>query len=352
MSRIDAVWENCGPGIDAFMVCSRQNRYYLSAFTGSAGCLLIDGAHRFLITDSRYTEQARAEATLFEVVESRRVWDKAAELARSQGWKRIGFEAEHVTVHDYLRLLAQYRDLEWVPLTGIVERERRIKDDVERAHLQRAAQIADRALSGVLDHLHPGVSEREFQLALDHAMEEEGAEGVSFPTIVASGPRGSLPHAKPTERRFEDDDWVTIDFGAVYQGYHSDETVTIPLTNRARSGKLQIIYDIVLQAQKAGIKALRAGVFASQVDEIVRDVIIEAGFGEYFGHGTGHGVGLDVHEDPLLGPNPPNDVKLDEGMVVTIEPGIYLPQVGGVRLEDMLLVTAEGSTRLSAWNKE
>ncbi len=351
MSRIEATWKDCGPEIDAFLVCSRENRVYLSSFTGSTGCLLIDGDKRFLLTDFRYTEQARRESPLFDIIQCSRIYEEVAKLALSRGWKRIGFEAQHVSVHEYLGFLRQYPDLRWVPLTGIVERKRQLKDNGEIENLGQAAKIAERALSLVLDWLRPGVSERSFQLALEHAMENEGAQGVSFPTIVASGPRGSMPHARPTDRLFAEDDWVTIDFGAVYDGYHSDETVTIPVTKKARSGKLPVIYDIVLKAQKAGIEALKPGVSASQVDESVRRVIIEAGFGEYFGHGTGHGVGLEVHEAPLLGPMAPGDMMIEPGMVVTIEPGIYLPEVGGVRLEDMLLVTKEGCTPLTSWDK-
>ncbi len=352
MSRIDTLWKNCRSEIDAFLICSQQNRYYLSNFTGSSGCILVSAEHRFLLTDSRYREQAALESPEFEVKIGKRFYDEVSELARTRGWNRIGFEAEHMTVQDYLQLLQRYPDVQWLPMTGIVERQRGIKDKKEIEYLRQAAQIADQALSLAWDHLRPGVSERQFQLILEHAMENLGSQGISFPTIVASGPRGSMPHAKPTDRVFKEDDWVTIDFGAVDHGYHSDETVTIPVTKKALSGQLAVIYDIVLQAQNAGIKALKPGVSASQVDEIVRGVIIEAGYSEYFGHGTGHGVGLDVHEAPLLGPSSPKDMTLEAGMVVTIEPGIYLPQVGGVRLEDMLLVTAEGSTRLTSWDKE
>ena len=312
---------------------------------------MINGDLQYLITDSRYIEQATEESPTFQVIKARRAVDKVGEIGRDRRWKRIGIEAHHMTVGTYHYLQQYYPDMEWIPLRGCVEQQRQIKDDTEVKFLQHAAEIADRALAAIIDQIRPGISEKLLARALQHEMESQGAAELSFPTIVASGPRASLPHAQVTDRRFAEDDWVTIDFGAAYEGYHSDETVTIPVTKQARSRQLQTMYDIVYQAQKAGIDSLRPGILTSQVDEAVRRVIIEAGYGEYFGHGTGHGVGLDVHEDPFIGPNPERDIPLQAGMVITIEPGIYLPHVGGVRLEDMFHITAQGSVRLTSWDK-
>ncbi|OLZ08552.1 M24 family metallopeptidase [Sulfobacillus thermosulfidooxidans] len=350
MSRAERVWQKT-QGLDALVICSPQNRYYLSGFTGSAGCVFIDGTHRYLLTDSRYVLQARQEAPDFEIIETRKPFDSIVHLAREHEYKHIGIEARHTTVKTYDEIQQRFSDIKWVPATDLVELERRVKDETELMSLKQAARIADEALASVVSQIRPGITEQELAIALETAMRQKGSEGLSFPTIVASGPRGALPHAKPSERQLQADEWVTIDFGAVYRGYHSDETVTIPVTNQARSRQLQAIYDIVYQAQKAGIAVVKPGILASEVDEVVRRVIIEAGFGEYFGHGTGHGVGLDVHEDPFLGPKPEHDMVLEAGMVITVEPGIYLPDMGGVRLEDMLVVTKEGSIRLTSWDK-
>jgi Xaa-Pro aminopeptidase len=256
-----------------------------------------------------------------------------------------------MTLEMFQTLQSVVSDVQWMPTSNAVEALRCIKDASELENLRRAAEIADMALDRIETLIRPGTSERTLAIELEHAMRENGAEALSFPTIVASGPRGSLPHAEPSGRCLGKGDLVTIDFGAVFGGYHSDETVTLAVANEASVPHQRVIYDIVYRAQKAGIDMVKPGVLASDVDAACRAVITDAGYGEFFGHGTGHGVGLEVHEDPFLRSHLSPEIVLEAGMVITVEPGIYLPEDCGVRLEDTLVVTEAGSERLTQWDK-
>lgn len=343
-------------GLDAFFVAGpetlpRVNLRYLSGFTGSSAYLLVTDRHAWLLTDFRYVEQAQGEAAAFEVRQHDRPYLKTvAALVEEAGLRRIGFEADKVPV----RMWREWQDalpaVEWVDAGGLVEELRIVKTPDEVEAIRRAAAVADRALESLLPRL-AGQTERAWARALETAMREAGAERLAFPTIVASGPRGSLPHAQPTDRLIEPGDLVTIDFGAVVDGYNSDETVTV-MVGAPREARQREIFEIVRAAQAAGLAAVRPGTYASRVDEAARAVIRDAGFGPAFGHSTGHGVGLEVHEAPTLASQPALDRVLEPGMVVTVEPGIYLPGWGGVRLEDTVVVTESGYERLTRIPKD
>lgn len=341
-------------GLDAALLAAPEtespvNVRYLSGFTGSSSYLVIGREAAWLLTDFRYTEQAAREAPDFTVVQHTRPYlGSIEELVKHHGWTHLGFEADKVPYAVFREWEAAIA-ADWAPLGGLVERLRLVKAPEELKAIARAASIADRALAEVL----PGIAgrpERDVALDLEMAMRRHGAERLAFDTIVASGVRGSLPHGHPTDKVIEPGELVTIDFGAHVSGYHSDETVTVgvgPVSSRQRE-----IFDLVHRAQAAGIAAVRPGVRVSEVDHAARSIIAEAGYGEAFGHGLGHGVGLQVHEDPYASPTPGRDYVLEAGMTITVEPGIYLPGFGGVRLEDTLAVTETGHEYLTGFSKE
>ncbi|SDF10305.1 M24 family metallopeptidase [Sporolituus thermophilus] len=332
--------------VDGMIVTKPENRRYFSGFTGTAGMLLITAEGRWLITDFRYIEQAARQAPDFEVVRhGSGIYETLAGLLKPLGLARIGFEADYVTWDVYHALNASV-GAELVPLR--LDGLRMVKDHDELLLLKKAVAIADHAFEHILSFIKPGISEREIALELEFAMRRQGAEKAAFDIIVASGARSALPHGVASEKIIEAGDLVTLDFGAVYQGYHSDITRTVVI-GRA-SAKQRQIYDIVLAAQQTGVSALSPGLAGSEVDKAARAVIADAGYGEFFGHGLGHGVGLAIHEEPRLSPT--GSVILEENMVVTVEPGIYLPEWGGVRIEDMVVLTASGCEVLTGSSKQ
>ncbi|MGL5514812.1 MAG: M24 family metallopeptidase, partial [Sporomusa sp.] len=260
--------------------------------------------------------------------------------------ERIGFESDFVTWQVYQQLASCLPAIELVPVQ--LDCLRMIKDRQELALLTTAVEIADRAFDQALHMIKPGVTELEIAFELEYRMRKLGAEKPAFDTIVASGVRGSLPHGRASNKVIEAGELVTIDFGAVYQGYHSDMTRTVAVGKA--TDKQRDIYAVVLAAQLAGIGAVKAGKTGKEIDHIARQIITAAGYGEYFGHGLGHGVGLFIHEDPRL--SPAGDIKLAKGMVTSVEPGIYLPDWGGVRIEDLVVVTTAGCTVLTASSKD
>ncbi|HLS88067.1 MAG TPA: Xaa-Pro peptidase family protein [Sphingobacteriaceae bacterium] len=331
-------------GLDALWVTGATNRRYLSGFTGSAGSLLITGDAALLITDGRYITQATAEAPAFTVVRhGTKMLDTLAQQVAELGVKGLGFEAEHQTVAFFHQAKAALDGVELVPTQGLVEGLRMVKDPEELALIRQAAQMADAAFNALLPDIRPGVSERDLALALEFDLKSRGAQDLSFPIIVVSGPRSALPHGRPTERVLQAGDLVTFDWGCVWGGYCSDVTRTVVIgepTPRQRE-----VYDTVLAAQLAGLAALRPGVTGREVDAAAREVIAAAGYGENFSHGLGHGLGMDVHEGPRLAAG--FDQELQPGMVVTVEPGIYIPGWGGVRIEDLVVITETGYEILS-----
>ncbi len=327
-----------GSGMDALLVVKSENRRYMTGFTGSAGLALVTTQDALLAVDFRYYEQAPLEAPACEIV--RGGPDPVGALAdavRPREVRRIGFEAEFVPYAQVERLREKFAPSEFVPLPD-VDRIRWVKDGDEIAALARAAEISDAAFEHILGLLRPGVVERAAAYELEAFMRRAGAERVPFDIVLASGPRSALPHGRATDRVLAAGDLVTLDFGAVVDGYGSDCTRTVVLG--APDARQREIYEVVLDAQLRAAAAIRAGASTKEVDAVARAAIAAAGFGDAFGHALGHGIGLDVHEGPPLGPR--NDTTLEAGMVVTVEPGIYLPGWGGVRIEDDVAVTEDG----------
>lgn len=335
--------------LHGILVLRPENRRYLSGFTGSAGGLFIDSRRALLLTDFRYIEQAGSESPHFEVVRvEKNIMESLGVVLQGLAMFRLGFEGDYLTYQQYTLMQDQLAGQNLVSSPGLVEKLRECKDSSEMNAISRAAELSDRAFQHLLRFIAPGVRERELALELEFFMRRQGADGSSFPIIAASGPRSALPHGVATDRLLASGDLLTLDFGALIDGYNSDQTRTVVLGSP--TSKQLKIYKIVLEAQQAALKKIKAGVSAGEVDQAAREVIKGYGYGEYFGHGTGHGVGLAVHEAPRLSAGV--TTELEPGMVVTVEPGIYLPGWGGVRTEDMVLVEDGGGKILTHSPKE
>lgn len=328
------------PPLDAMLVTQPENRRYLSGFTGSAGQLLVTPAAAILLTDFRYVEQAAAQAPAYEVVKvAGHEWNAIAEQTARLGVRRLGIEAGHVTMDLYERLQAALSATEsqaaLAPQRGFVEALRHVKDPAEVEAIRRAVLIGDRAFEQVARSLRPGATESEVAWRLEVAMRQDGAEGLSFPIIVASGPNAAMPHHRASAREIRAGEPVIIDMGCRVDGYCSDMTRTITLGEPPP--RFWQVFNLVLAAQRRCEDGFRAGMLGREGDKLARDVIAAAGNGDDFGHGTGHGVGLAIHEDPYLSPVR-GDEPVQKGAVVTVEPGVYLAGWGGVRIEDMVVV--------------
>ncbi len=342
-------------GVDALLVSDLVNVRYLSGFTGSNAALVVfaDDRPAVLATDSRYRTQAARQAPDVEVIIERACGRHLVRRALADGAGRIGFESHVVTVDGFTALsaeLAEHGTAELVRAAGAVEALREAKDAGELALLRLACEAADAALTDLIADggVRAGRTERAVARDLEARMVEHGADGPSFETIVAAGPNSAVPHHRPTEAVLAPGDFVKIDFGALVGGYHSDMTRTFVLGSAA--GWQREIYQLVALAQRAGREALEQGVALREVDAAAREVICEAGYGEHFGHGLGHGVGLQIHEAPGIGSAATGTVRA--GAVVTIEPGVYLPERGGVRIEDTLAVGERGAELLTRFPKE
>jgi Xaa-Pro aminopeptidase len=333
---------------DALLILHAKNIRYLTGFTGSEGALLVGPTGLALLVDGRYTTQARGEAVGAEVVEFRNRVDGIMAVANQHAIRSIGFESPSLSVEEYLRLQERLPGVDFQPLSERFQTLRAVKDHEEISLIREAARISADALASIREMIRPGVPENEIALELDCRMRRTGAEQPSFETIVAAGANAALPHATPGCRTIEDGDCVMIDYGAVWEGYHSDETCTYVMGSV--SARQREVYTLVREAHDRAIRAVRAGVSCCEIDRIARTCLEDAGLGTYFSHGTGHGVGLDVHEAPRLAAG--RDEVLQAGMVVTVEPGIYLPGVWGIRIEDTVLVTAEGSEVLTRTSKD
>ncbi|MBB6675252.1 M24 family metallopeptidase [Cohnella nanjingensis] len=337
-------------GGDAVLITNEVNRRYLTGFTGSSGVVLISGSEAALLTDFRYREQAPKQAIGFEIVEhAADVYATVAELLQKWGVKRLLFEDQHVTFASYTSIREKLAPVELVPAGTPVEQLRMVKDEGELAIIQQAADIADQAFTHILSHLKPGVTERQIALELEFFMRSLGASGTSFDTIVASGERSAMPHGVASDRVIGRDEFVTLDYGASYQGYVSDITRTVVV---GRAGdKHREIYGIVLESQLYALERLKPGMTGREGDALTRDIITRYGYGDHFGHGTGHGIGMEIHEAPRLS-RMASDTILTPGHVVTVEPGIYLPGFGGVRIEDDVVLTDAGIKILTHSPKE
>jgi Xaa-Pro aminopeptidase len=331
--------------LDAFLVSSSENRAYYSGFRGSAGYLWITATDAMLATDFRYTEQAAIQATDYRVIRIAGGSDWFDEAVSDSDARRIGIEDSAMTVSFYNGLQAKLgkRDPspELVTTEGLASQLRAVKEPAELEIIQRAIDLADQAMEAVATQLKPGLTEREVAWMLEKHMRESGADALSFETIIASGPNGAKAHHHPSDRKLELGDGVVIDMGALYDGYCSDITRTFVLGKA--SEQFRKVYDIVLAAQETAEATARAGMTGTDVDGLARAIIAQAGYGDDFGHSLGHGIGIAVHEMPGVGPNSPGTIE--DGMVFSVEPGIYLTGWGGVRIED-LVVMENGSPRV------
>lgn len=325
--------------LDGLIITNAYNRRYISGFTGTAGVVLITATKALFITDFRYTEQANEQVIGFDIIEHKQpIIKEIANQIEQLNLKYVGFEKNDLS----FALYEQYKNeitADLVPTAGLIEELRLVKTPEELDVLKEAAKISDAAFDHILTVIKPGVTEIEISNELEFFMRKKGAQSSSFDIIVASGYRSALPHGVASHKEIASGELVTMDFGALYNGYCSDMTRTVAVGEI--SDELHNIYHTVLDAHLKGMNGIKAGITAKEADALTRDHINDKGYGQYFGHSTGHGLGLEVHEAPGLSSR--SDVTLTEGMVVTVEPGIYVPNVGGCRIEDDIVVTKEGN---------
>ena len=334
--------------LDGILITSLENIQYLSGFTGSDAALVVTETKEYFLADSRYTTQAREEISGFELIEYNKKIDGLSDLINDLGLRGIGFEPQNLTYGAHKELAEKVSGGELIPINERLRNIRAVKDDEEIGRIKRTIDIASKSFRENIWRIKPDIQEREIALELEFSMRRNGADGTSFDTIVASGERSALPHGKPSDKRIHKGDFVIIDFGVRYRGYYSDETCTFFCGKSNR--RQEEVYTVVKEAHDRTIASIRPGKKAMELDAIARGWIKEAGYGAYFGHMTGHGVGLAVHENPIIGPE--SEVVVEEGMIFTIEPGIYIPGWGGVRIEDMVLVTGNGCEVLTNLSKE
>jgi Xaa-Pro aminopeptidase len=335
--------------IDALLIDSDVNRFYLTAFTGTSGKVLFTPVDSYFITDFRYIEQARDQIEAYKIIEIKGKYEqKIVEILKEDGVKTLAFESNIVTYMQYEEYKREFKEFELIPTENLVAKLRLIKDEDEIKRVKKAVEISDRAFEHILKYIKAGISERDIALELEYFMKKEGGENNSFDFIVASGERSSMPHGVASSKKVEIGDFITMDFGTIYKGYCSDMTRTIVLGKASK--KQEEIYNIVLRAQIAVLEKIKAGMKAKEADAIARDIIADTGYGENFGHGLGHGVGIEVHEEPRL--SYMSDAILEAGMIVTDEPGIYIPDWGGVRIEEDLIITEDGCELLNSSSKE
>jgi Xaa-Pro aminopeptidase len=339
--------------IDALLVTKRENVRYLSGFTGSAGVLLVTRAGALFVTDGRYTERSKEElgaAGVDAAIEIGLTASKQNELLLGAVDKgaRLGLEDQTVTWAQQRDYAAAFAGVELIPAGAIVEALRRVKDAGEIDRIRRACAIADDAFAALLPRLAEGLTEQQFALELEFAMRERGASGNSFDPIIASGPNGAKPHHMPSDRVIERNEMVVCDFGCIVEGYCSDMTRTVSVGDPGPDARR--VYDVVLASQQAGRALVAAEVACSDVDKASRDVIADAGWADAFSHSTGHGVGLEIHEAPRVSSIASDTLLV--GDVVTVEPGVYLPGIGGVRIEDTVVVGATGAEPLTLTPKD
>lgn len=342
-----------GLKLDSILISNHSNIRYLSGFTGSNGLVYIAKDKQVLITDFRYMEQAAMQCPEFEIVNqgAKGLIGTAMEIATSHQDKHIGFESDHTNYSTYLSLEAHHT-FQFVPTKEIVECLRQVKDQTEIEKLKKAERIGDLAFSHIIPFItmeyKNGLTETDIALELERVMRRHGASGTSFNAIVAAGSKSSLCHAIPGKETLQEGDFVVMDFGCIYEGYCSDMTRTIMIGQPSK--KHLEIYHTVLEAQKVALAAIKPGMKGKEVDAVARNIITAAGYGDYFGHGLGHSVGIDIHENPRF--SSVEERIIEAGMVLTVEPGIYLPGFGGVRIEDMVVVTEDGIENLTHSKKE
>jgi Xaa-Pro aminopeptidase len=336
-------------GMDAVWITKRENYIYYSGFNGTSCHVCITPHHQFLFTDSRYVEQAEAQAEGFVVIDyGRNFLEVFREKLMELGIKTLGFENEAVSYAKYMEFVSGMQGIEWKGLDHTLANLRIIKDEAEIAIIRKAVALADKAFSHGLSYIKEGVSERDIAAEIEYFLKKNGATGTSFETIVASGHRSALPHGVASDKKIQNGDAIVIDFGALYQDYCSDMTRTVFLGKP--QPELSTIYQLVKNAQEIAANGICEGMTTKEADALARDVIHDGGYGPYFTHGLGHGVGIEIHEGPTLSYKFDNPLK--SHMVVTVEPGVYVKGMGGVRIEDMIVIGVERSEILTQSSKE
>ncbi len=335
--------------LDAVMITSKKNRFYFSNFTGSAGKVLVTESNNYFITDFRYMDQAREQTEGFEIIEITKNKNKnLIKFLNDHDLNKIGFEDGDISYKQYQELKNIDSEKEYVQLSDEINEFRMFKDDEEVQTIKEAIRITEDAFEKIITYIEPGMKEREVAAELEYYLRKLGGEGPSFDFIVASGKRSALPHGVASDKIIETGDFITLDFGTYYKGYCSDMTRTIVV---GEPNEKQVeIYNIVLNAHLEVIDKLKPEMTGQEADKIARDIIKEAGYDDNFGHGLGHGLGIEVHEAPRLSTT--SEDVLKPGMIVTDEPGIYIPDWGGVRIEDDLVITEDGCKSLNNSNKE
>ena len=332
---------------EAYLVTKKENKYYLSMFHSTSFELIITEDRNYIVTDFRYAEAAQDLEPVYEVIRTDNNY-KLTDFLKELRLNVLALEYSHTSVASWNRLQEELPETHLDNFDGVTERIRCIKDAAELEATKKAEHIGDQAFEYILGVIRPGISEKEIALRLELKMRELGASGLSFDTICVSGVRSSMPHGEPSDKLIEKGDFVTMDFGCVYEGYCSDMTRTVAVGSVTEKQKL--VYETVLAAQQAAAEVMRAGARASDVDKAARDLIDQAGFQGCFGHSLGHGTGLEIHEMPYA--SPVSKDILQAGMTLTDEPGIYIPGEFGVRVEDLCTITENGIINLTESKKE
>lgn len=346
MSRFQRLFGILPDNVESVLITSDVNRRYFTGMKSSAGAVLAFRNKAYLLIDFRYIEKARETVKSAEVLEAKELYKQIYRLLRENGVKNMAIESQSVTVSHLNMMKKNLKAVEIIEtdiLSNSINRLRMVKDEEEIGYIKKAQEIAESAFDDILKFIRDGVTERQIALELDRLMLEKGAEGISFDTIALAGENTSMPHGVPSDKVVKNGEFVLMDFGAVYNGYHSDMTRTVCVGKPDE--EMVKIYNIVLEAQEKAINSAHAGMTGTALDSIARNIINDAGYGEYFGHSLGHGVGLEIHELPNSAPR--YDKSLPEGAVVTVEPGIYIAGKFGVRIEDFVILTENGCINLT-----
>jgi Xaa-Pro aminopeptidase len=350
LNRFEKLFSRLPGNIDCALITSDVNRRYFTGMKSSAGTVVVFRNEAYLIIDFRYIEKARSTVKNAHVIEQKNLYRQLNELLIKHSAENVAIESKTMTVAELSQLKKALNGFEIIAddsLSNAVSYLRNVKDESEIDCIRKAQRIAEDAFSHILTFIKSGVTEREIALELDWFMLRNGAEDLSFETIALSGANTSMPHGVPSGKKVEEGEFVLMDFGAVYNGYHSDMTRTVCVGKP--DSEMEKVYNIVLEAQLACLEKAHGEMSGSELDKIARDIISDAGYGECFGHSLGHGVGMEIHEAPIAAPSGKNILKT--GTVVTVEPGIYIPGKFGVRIEDFVILTENGCENLTKCEK-